>query len=216
MSLPPLLLERLKRRKIIQEVTDGGTSQNALIPQANPSKTLQVKDQTKPQDQDEEILAEDHSEEVDQSENTSENLLAIPHGQSTTTETNLGNRSIVESHLLADGERDQNVDLDKPILCCPNKYNIYHTCSKYCQDNYGSEQSSEPTLDQKKYLTLLLRAYPLPTDWITVYDPGVKTFYFWDTKSDLVSWLPPMMGSFITPPADTMKKSMQELSETSY
>ncbi|XP_034948580.1 polyglutamine-binding protein 1 [Chelonus insularis] len=73
---------------------------------------------------------------------------------------------------------------------CPNKYNIYHECTKKCKELWGVGQ----TQPNEKYLKLqmkLIQKYPLPETWKAVYDPGVGQHYYWDWSSDLVSWLPP-------------------------
>lgn len=73
---------------------------------------------------------------------------------------------------------------------CPNKYNIYHECTAYCKEKYGNGKLTP----DPKYLYLknkMLLKYPLPEGWQEVYDPGTGRHYYWDYKSDSVSWLPP-------------------------
>lgn len=73
---------------------------------------------------------------------------------------------------------------------CPNKYNIYHDCTKKCKEMWGlgHVQPSERYL--KKQMRLVQK-YPLPETWKAVYDPGSGQHYYWDWSSDLVAWLPP-------------------------
>ncbi|XP_049809747.1 polyglutamine-binding protein 1 [Schistocerca nitens] len=84
-------------------------------------------------------------------------------------------------------------DVDLKIMGhpgCPNKYNIYHECSVFCQKHWG-DGITEP---DSKYLAKkrkLLRKYPLPQNWIELYDPGTGRHYYWESENDLVSWLPP-------------------------
>ncbi|XP_074094938.1 poly-glutamine tract binding protein 1 [Cotesia typhae] len=87
----------------------------------------------------------------------------------------------------------EEIDLSQKFMGysgCPNKYNIYHECTKKCKELWGvgKLQPSE------KYLRLqmkLIHKYPLPEIWKAVYDPGVGQHYYWDRSSDLVSWYPP-------------------------
>ncbi|KAK6620880.1 hypothetical protein RUM43_011178 [Polyplax serrata] len=73
---------------------------------------------------------------------------------------------------------------------CPNKYNIYHECTSYCKEKYGNGKVTP----DPKYMYLknkMLMKYPLPEGWQEVYDPGTGRHYYWEYKSDAVSWLPP-------------------------
>merc|ERR1712107_246695 len=38
---------------------------------------------------------------------------------------------------------------------------------------------------------MIERFYPLPDGWREMYDCGLGRHYYWDTKTDKVSWLPP-------------------------
>lgn len=73
---------------------------------------------------------------------------------------------------------------------CPNKYNIYHECSKYCITRW-KVGVLEPNVKYLKKIEKLLKKYPLPPQWKEVYDRGCGKFYYWHTEKDLVSWLPP-------------------------
>ncbi|XP_011701081.1 PREDICTED: polyglutamine-binding protein 1 isoform X2 [Wasmannia auropunctata] len=73
---------------------------------------------------------------------------------------------------------------------CPNKYNIYHECTKKCKELWGAGQV-QPSDKYLKLQMRLIQKYPLPETWKAVYDPGSGQHYYWDWSSDLVSWLPP-------------------------
>ncbi|XP_015124925.1 polyglutamine-binding protein 1 [Diachasma alloeum] len=73
---------------------------------------------------------------------------------------------------------------------CPNKYNIYHECTKKCKELWGTGQL-QPSEKYLKNQMKLIQKYPLPETWKAVYDPGSGQHYYWDWSSDLVSWLPP-------------------------
>lgn len=207
MSLPPLLLERLKKRGIICELDE----QSERDKTRKVSKKARKTDQTSGtlsctnQEQEEEIIAEDYSEEAE-NDDISENSVKKEKIKSPTHSQPLE----ATSSPLTTEENNQQIIVDGPVLGCPNKYNIYHQCSKYCIERFGQPDSFNPNLDQKKYLLVLLREYPLPSDWSIVYDAGLKTFYFWDTLSNYVSWLPPTAGAQISVPADILRSSLMK------
>ncbi|XP_063238086.1 polyglutamine-binding protein 1 [Bacillus rossius redtenbacheri] len=73
---------------------------------------------------------------------------------------------------------------------CPNKYNIYHECTSFCRELWGNghDEPEETYMRKKKKM---LAKYPLPENWVEVYDPGTGRHYYWDTENDVVSWLSP-------------------------
>ncbi|XP_020283762.1 polyglutamine-binding protein 1 [Pseudomyrmex gracilis] len=73
---------------------------------------------------------------------------------------------------------------------CPNKYNIYHECTKKCKELWGLGHVQPSDRYLKKQM-ILIQKYPLPETWKAVYDAGSGQHYYWDWSSDLVSWLPP-------------------------
>ncbi|XP_017892654.1 polyglutamine-binding protein 1 [Ceratina calcarata] len=73
---------------------------------------------------------------------------------------------------------------------CPNKYNIYHECTKKCKELWGLGHVQPSDKYLKKQMRLIQR-YPLPETWKAIYDPGSGQHYYWDWSSDLVAWLPP-------------------------
>ncbi|GBP24366.1 Polyglutamine-binding protein 1 [Eumeta japonica] len=83
-----------------------------------------------------------------------------------------------------------NVDPIKGHDGCPNKYNIYHECSKFCVKTWkqGKTVPDENYLESKRKV---LEHWPLPSGWEEVYDAGCGQHYFWNIHNNLVSWLPP-------------------------
>jgi len=73
---------------------------------------------------------------------------------------------------------------------CPNKYNIFHKCTLYCVSTYG-DGILEPDREYLRRKRKLLQKYPLPKDWKEVFDSGCGVHYYWHTKTETVSWLPP-------------------------
>lgn len=126
------------------------------------------------------------------------------------TKTSTSTSSGSEGHRSVDNESG-NMSLDSSILGCPNKYNIYHECSHYCLDKFGTLEWPAPTIEQRKQLALILKTFPLTNEWLVVYDPGVRSFYFWNTMTNLVSWLPPGLGAMATFSADQIRRSIKEM-----
>lgn len=60
---------------------------------------------------------------------------------------------------------------------CPNKYNIFHKCTLYCINRWG-DGVSEPSREYLKRHNRLLQKYPLPKNWLEVYDRGWYIFKF--------------------------------------
>ncbi|XP_044752363.1 polyglutamine-binding protein 1 [Coccinella septempunctata] len=77
----------------------------------------------------------------------------------------------------------------KGYVYCPNKVNMFHICSVFCETNWRGHPTPEPTYARS--MQKLLFKYPLPSNWIEVFDKGVGRYYYWNIENDLVSWLPP-------------------------
>ncbi|XP_034192352.1 poly-glutamine tract binding protein 1 [Osmia lignaria lignaria] len=91
---------------------------------------------------------------------------------------------------------------------CPNKYNIYHECTKQCKELWGLGHVQPSDKYLKKQMRLIQR-YPLPETWKAVYDPGSGQHYYWDWSSDLVSWLPPSHPKCqISQPASQLREEL--------
>jgi len=78
--------------------------------------------------------------------------------------------------------------------CCPNKWNVYHECSVFCQNHWSNRRSNGPDPDSEyaaKYKAMMSKFGPLPEHWQEKWDPGCRRHYYWCTKTDKVSWLPP-------------------------
>ena len=93
---------------------------------------------------------------------------------------------------------------------CPNKWNIYHDCVPYCKQFWGAGLR-EPV--NKEYIiahaAMMERYSPLPDGWREMYDCGLGRHYYWCTKTDKVSWLPPgHPKANITDPASKVREAM--------
>ncbi|KAH9398155.1 Polyglutamine-binding protein 1, partial [Tyrophagus putrescentiae] len=102
-----------------------------------------------------------------------------------------------------------DVKICNTVPGCPNKYNIYHNCTGYCATKYA-DVPLEPSKMIRKKFERLLKKYPLTDSaWEQVYEPGLKTFYFWNTRTDQVSWLPPSHpDAKITLPAEKLRSKI--------
>ena len=60
--------------------------------------------------------------------------------------------------------------------CCPNKSNVYHECSLYCQNHWNTKRSNGPEpgseYDQK-HKSMMEKLGALPEDWQEKWDPGI-------------------------------------------
>lgn len=61
---------------------------------------------------------------------------------------------------------------------------------EWCGRHWGFKRFREDPNLRPKRIRMLGR-YPLPESWEEVGDPESSRFYYWNTVSDEVSWLPP-------------------------
>lgn len=225
MPLPPLLAERLRRRNILRNEEnasngsdtnqnqatsnyDGEVHHTVQLNHGENSQTTVAINNLETQDQ-EEVFAENYSDDDDADE---DNVVNDTHFD----EIDLSDDHVRE-YLKDDEEiihetslNDENPSEEavETVLGCPNKYNLYHRCSRYCQERYCNPRL-EPKRSQLKLLSVLLRHYPITPDWKPIYDPGVETFYFWNTITDQVTWLPfGHPGANVTVPVDIVRQMM--------
>lgn len=262
MPLPPYLLERLKKRKIILEEkpepqVSAVTTKTQPTHQDRPTPDQgQRSGQSSlvKENHDEEIIAEDYSDSCDEndqiedgsdqssesdesgercsrgngnkedeedsndnhvSQNNESRLLKGPTDYDNALDDNNDTHDVepcksqLNSNQNNEDERADSsarIQFRESVLGCPHKYNIYHECTQYCLDRHGNPENMAPTLEQRKQLALLLRTFPMTNDWSIVYDPGVRTFYFWNILSNHVSWYPPGMSTFTSPSADQIRQ----------
>lgn len=86
-------------------------------------------------------------------------------------------------------QTEQNQLVDK-IPACPNLSNSYHSCSDYCLKRYGLKHF-KPDPGMLSLRQKMLDKYPLPENCLEVADPDSNRYYYWNTETDEVSWLPP-------------------------
>lgn len=111
--------------------------------------------------------------------------------------------SILENLIRESGGGDRD-----NALGCPNKYNIYHICTKYCHEHWTLKHPS-PTTERKRIK--MMKKYPLPNGWKEVYDAGVGRHYYWRMGTEDVTWLPPTHPrAKVTPPANKLRAIFKE------
>ena len=71
--------------------------------------------------------------------------------------------------------------------CCPNKWNVYHECSLFCQNNWSSRsKSTGPEIDSEYFeihKKTMEKYGPLPEDWQEKWDPGTGRHFYWCTRT---------------------------------
>ncbi|XP_030765396.1 polyglutamine-binding protein 1-like [Sitophilus oryzae] len=77
----------------------------------------------------------------------------------------------------------------KGLSTCPNKNNIFHECTRWCETHWKGVLTPEPKY--MRNMQKLLAKFPLPNNWTEVFDKGVGRYYYWNMETDMVSWLPP-------------------------
>lgn len=59
----------------------------------------------------------------------------------------------------------------------------------FCLERWG-EGHQKPTKNYRERFARLIERYPLPKNWVFVWDQGCA-YYFWNKNDNTVSWLPP-------------------------
>ncbi|GJQ69996.1 hypothetical protein Trydic_g13362 [Trypoxylus dichotomus] len=94
--------------------------------------------------------------------------------------------------LIADTNKKPEVTTHKNykgVIGCPNKNNIYHECTNWCQIHWKGVIIPDPRYSRN--VKRMLEKYPLPNNWTEVFDKGIGRYYYWNMETDVVSWLPP-------------------------
>ncbi|XP_013395140.1 polyglutamine-binding protein 1 [Lingula anatina] len=132
------------------------------------------KEETEP-DKVEEVFAEDYDEPL-----RSHGVPTIP---------------VPTSHSLSSslrgGEDNEEKQLIHEVINCPNKTNRYHDCSQWCRKTWGLRKFIADSYSEPKRKKMLLK-YPLAPGWEEVADPDTGRYYYWNTFTEEVSWLPPL------------------------
>lgn len=121
----------------------------------------------------------------------------------------LAKRGLVSPVRQTDKENRQDI---KVALSCPNKYNIYHECTTWCQIHWKAHTAPEPRY--LKNIRKLIEKYPLPKNCTELFDNGIRRYYYWDMEKNLVSWLPPNHPKAVqSEPAAKLRLKLNEINE---
>jgi polyglutamine-binding protein 1 len=158
------------------------------------SKLSETSSQPQKPEYHEEVIAEDYDEDVSDSDSGS-------RGKSPPSEpvsSFHGPASLFSKRSLP------------AVEGCPNKINVYHDCTDYCSLHFGHGKEVPSPRTERRYRNLIKR-FPLPSEWQDVWEPGTGYYYFWNTKTDEVSWLPPSHPkAVITNSVNKMKSLLKE------
>lgn len=194
MPLPAALAARLAKRGLVPEkVADSSTENSNENNETSRVNLLQKQDSNKLEDE-EEVIAEDYDDQIENQE---------------------PNRLVQKLHY-SDDSNDSFLESTskkfKGYIYCPNKNNIFHDCTKFCEETWRKREPTSKYLKRKKRM---LAKYPLPSHWKEVYDAGIGHFYYWEVDSDSVSWLPPSHPkAVITEPAAICRQQRDVISDS--
>lgn len=100
----------------------------------------------------------------------------------------LAKRGLYTANTPKSGDKERKRDY-RGVIGCPNKSNIYHDCTYWCDVHWKPANIPDPRY--MRNVGKLLQKYPLPHHWTEIFDKGLKRYYYWDMETDMVSWLPP-------------------------
>lgn len=141
--------------------------------------------QKKPQEDEEEVFAEDYDESGSSSDSSDDNEDSHGSDRSGSDDSESELPRIKETTRSSESR-----DTSKKASDCPNAKNPYHECTSYCRRKYG-EKKFEPHPVMEKRRVRMLKIYPLLPNWREVPDLNTNRYYYWNTETDLVCWLSP-------------------------
>lgn len=177
MPLPAALAAKLAKRGLVQTnpASINNPSQDESLENNQINDVTSTTDLSNTAGEEEEVIAESYDDQI---ENQVPNQLILKPP----THRALSDDDSNDSFLESSGRKF------KGFIYCPNKNNIYHDCTKFCEESWKKREPDPKYLKRKKKM---LSKYPLPSHWREVYDAGIGHFYYWEVDSDSVSWLPP-------------------------
>ena len=95
------------------------------------------------------------------------------------------NTKSVPKNLITNSEAIEKIKF-MGYPCCPNKWNVYHECSLFCQNNWSSRRSTGPENDSEYaeiHKNTIEKYGPLPEDWQEKWDPGSGRHFYWCTRT---------------------------------
>jgi len=174
MPLPPALAAKLAKRGLLKD-----SSVSGYDPQAGRVVDNKAQYEQPPPQEEEEVFAEDYDDDDDDMDG----VPAPPPPRSQDRPGPPGSNSNID-HL----KKAKYIG----HAGCPNKWNIHHECVLFCRTFFGTGLK-EPTDTEyiRVHNQMVEKFFPLPDGWREMYDAGTGRHYYWCTKTDKVSWLPP-------------------------
>ncbi|XP_070559096.1 polyglutamine-binding protein 1-like [Ptychodera flava] len=114
------------------------------------------------------------------------------------------NPGFYQQHASASAGSDDSDESDEEEMegGCPNRWNKWHTCSKFCDERWGEPRKKQPKTASGE---------ELPPGWVKTIDDNTAQPYYWNTITDQVSWLPPTdPNAKITLPASKLQQEDDE------
>uniref|UniRef100_A0A336K7P6 CSON000484 protein n=1 Tax=Culicoides sonorensis TaxID=179676 RepID=A0A336K7P6_CULSO len=177
MPLPAALLERLKKRGIVNEKLSTTEPSEEKYHSDTDDSGSHSDNSSKHISDEEEIIAEDYDDTEGIGVQDPDKFEYHSKPKENLWKLRLKSRIAVENDYL--GHKG-----------CPNKYNVFHRCTLFCLE-YWKDGQIEPDDEYMVRYKRLIDRYPLPKGWTPIYDPGLAAFYFWNEEEQNVSWLPP-------------------------
>lgn len=187
MPLPPALAAKLAKRGILKDASVEGYDpvQGRAVELLPEDRYKGRKKWTNPPGQNKEPEEEVFAESYDDND---DDLVPV-HAPGGPSVSSLAFRN--SAHLPG-----PTVELDKTKYLghsgCPNKWNVWHECVLFCRTFWDAGLQEPVNQDYiRVHGNMMQKYFPLPDGWREMYDPGVGRHYYWCTKTDKVSWLPP-------------------------
>lgn len=182
MPLPPALAARLAKRGLLKDSSVAGFDPQLGRVVDNKGRDSHHSHRDHQQEEQEEVFAEDYDDvgDIPPPAPYPPRSSAAKPTTTTTAAAPLSNTNLF--------------DKTKYIghTGCPNKWNIHHECVLLCRTFWGAGHKEPVDTEYIRVHNQMIQKYfPLPDGWREMYDAGTGRHYYWCTKTDKVSWLPP-------------------------
>jgi len=186
MPLPPALAAKLARRGILKDASvEGYDPVQGRAVELQPEdrykgkRRSQKEQQQQPTQPEEEVFAESYDDNDDE---------LVPVGPIHTGPVRPQPPGVFHQPVSSVVDKTKYLGHSG----CPNKWNVWHECVLFCRTFWGVGLQEPVNQDYIEAHSKMMQKYmPLPDGWREMYDPGVGRHFYWCTKTDKVSWLPP-------------------------
>lgn len=188
MPLPPALAARLAKRGILKDATVAGFDPESGRVVDHPASKNRDRDSGYGYGQHRQQHQDPRDEDDDEDEQEEVYAEDYDDGDSPPPPSSYLKPAPPPTSAPAFVDRTQHIGHSG----CPNKWNVHHECVLYCRTFWGGGQK-EPTDTEyiRVHNMMIEKFHPLPDGWREMYDAGTGRHYYWCTKTDKVSWLPP-------------------------